>query len=681
MPTSLDRPVLVTTDTNVDRATALHTPFHPTSQFQTAATFNSACATKQLPDLMPQSLELELEQEQPTSDTVSSHVAEGGDHSANNSPEDQDSANAQQLQAQLQARLHALRLDDARTPQRPVVRSSLTTDCGLKPQSDTDTLAWPYHDDPYAGLMPSACRQFPYGHMQAHSSVQKPMSSICQMPMASGVRLAPAPSAPLTAAGDSTIKLWDLETQTSILECRGHYGSVKSVTWNPYHPHVFASGSRDGRISIWDSRIVKCSSRPHALPNEKETRPVLDIAHAHVKASELSQLMQSTAKGKSRTPAKFDQTVGSTCYWNVDKMADKCCRFAAEQGKETRLCVYEFDCQTLGEPTNRFSHPTYLCSSFYIRTAVSPDDSMIMSGSSNSKTYIWETQQPTVAPIVLGGHQAETTGLAWNQHDIGQLATCSDDFTVRVWRAGLDTSKLVDDPGVIYLRASAEIAGTGNVGFGENAAVERSTRRERPDPFMLTSATDFSDMLLSTDQENSADVIPGAPTDGSDAYRAAGPSRSVVHLPDLSSEFDIDHTSFVAMPQYPDNAAMALTSDVAADEALDGAILGDIDSQPREDAADEMLQPVPTAQAAISRPINPRLATSSSSRKRKAVASSSGSRSTTRRVSSEHASASGSGDSRNRNRTSRRASSIRDFFPPLSSVSDVATQPSSPPHE
>jgi len=99
----------------------------------------------------------------------------------------------------------------------------------------------------------------------------------------------PAEGRLLTASGDQTCALWDISRcgssrdagevlaarrrrrphrprrgrshrgrprppQGRLLLCRGHRGSVKSVAARPADPHVFASGSRDGCILVYDVR-------------------------------------------------------------------------------------------------------------------------------------------------------------------------------------------------------------------------------------------------------------------------------------------------------------------------------------------------------------------------------------------------------------------------------------------
>ncbi|KAG3051555.1 hypothetical protein PC121_g17811 [Phytophthora cactorum] len=79
----------------------------------------------------------------------------------------------------------------------------------------------------------------------------------------------------LTAAGDLEIRIWDVETTgtnsaTPVSTLRGHDMSVKCVRQAPDNAHVFASGGRDGRVLLWDTRAtgkpVSSLENVHAEP-------------------------------------------------------------------------------------------------------------------------------------------------------------------------------------------------------------------------------------------------------------------------------------------------------------------------------------------------------------------------------------------------------------------------------
>ena len=55
-----------------------------------------------------------------------------------------------------------------------------------------------------------------------------------------------------SGSSDSTVKLWDVETQTNIATLEGHTAAVFSVAFSP-NRMLLASGSFDGTVKLWDA--------------------------------------------------------------------------------------------------------------------------------------------------------------------------------------------------------------------------------------------------------------------------------------------------------------------------------------------------------------------------------------------------------------------------------------------
>lgn len=64
-----------------------------------------------------------------------------------------------------------------------------------------------------------------------------------------------------TGSGDSTVRLWDLQTQTPMYRCTGHKNWILCIAWSPDGEHL-VSGSKAGELQAWDPRTGNPSGKP-----------------------------------------------------------------------------------------------------------------------------------------------------------------------------------------------------------------------------------------------------------------------------------------------------------------------------------------------------------------------------------------------------------------------------------
>ncbi|KAG5457966.1 MAG: hypothetical protein BJ554DRAFT_1907, partial [Olpidium bornovanus] len=191
--------------------------------------------------------------------------------------------------------------------------------------------------------------------------------------------------------------------------------SVTAVKFLHHNPSVLASaGSSSEAIKYWDIRSygshafkdrplpvqssepITTSKRPHGV-----TSLSLDSRGTRLFASSKRSYVSHSY---AAIPAYFSHVVETISILN------------RKRGCRRKFFIYMYDAHKLGKPQRTFTSPSYDCSSFYIRTTVSPDDCFIASGSADDLIHIWEVDGPDPGnSIRLGGHNGEVTGVSWSK--------------------------------------------------------------------------------------------------------------------------------------------------------------------------------------------------------------------------------------------------------------------------
>ncbi|KAJ7561049.1 hypothetical protein O6H91_03G011900 [Diphasiastrum complanatum] len=95
------------------------------------------------------------------------------------------------------------------------------------------------------------------------------------------VAFSPDSSCLASGSGDTTVRFWDLNTQTPLFTCTGHKSWVLCISWSP-DGRQLVSGSKDGVIQIWDPVGGKAIGNP--LIGHKKWITALAWEPAHLQA-------------------------------------------------------------------------------------------------------------------------------------------------------------------------------------------------------------------------------------------------------------------------------------------------------------------------------------------------------------------------------------------------------------
>lgn len=300
----------------------------------------------------------------------------------------------------------------------------------------------------------------------------------------------------VSASGDHSARLWDF-TESKIVLNRifmGHTRSVKTATFRRNDSSVFATGGRDGAILIWDTRATvnqelmpkadNCIFSGHLggtgtpQSSKKKSRVAVKLA-SHVASSSITGLgfqddntlvscgagdgvikvwdlrrNYSCFKREPQPKFSFPYPGSSTFKGFTNLLIDGAGIRMYVNCMDSNIYCYNLSSYST-KPIQRYTG--HKNSTFYIKSALSPDGLYLISGSSDERAYIWNVENPK--PIVaLTGHTVEVTCAAWSSTNDVRIVTCSDDARHKLWRIGPES---IDADELLAYRGRPEAVMTG----------------------------------------------------------------------------------------------------------------------------------------------------------------------------------------------------------------------------
>ncbi|KAJ3029966.1 UNVERIFIED_CONTAM: hypothetical protein HDU68_010543 [Siphonaria sp. JEL0065] len=271
----------------------------------------------------------------------------------------------------------------------------------------------------------------------------------------------------VTASGDQTSKLFDVEQRKCVSVLGRHRSSVKTVTFNPREPNMFATATRDGTIALWD---VRCTGV--LIGDEYTQRSVHEIPDAHslsmVISKKKKKILNTTScqsvvsvkylRHDSNMLASAGASDGLVKFWDIRSKGHEPVEISTPPSTTGRTygfvsmivdpsgtklyaaskdnTIHEYSTLSLGSPIRSFTSPKLCIDNFFIKTTISPDGKVLACGSNADKSvYMFDLSKggDDRAPVLLKGHEQGVSAVDWCKTDFEQLASCSDDYVVRVW--------------------------------------------------------------------------------------------------------------------------------------------------------------------------------------------------------------------------------------------------------
>ena len=232
-----------------------------------------------------------------------------------------------------------------------------------------------------------------------------------------------SPNKPLlaSASADSTIQLWNLNTDTLQATLQGHTSDVLSIAFNP-DGSLLASASADSTVRLWNpiTETLQATLEAH-------TSDVLSI----VFNSDGSLLASGGADGTVQLWNPITETLEATLEMHMDSVLSVAFSpdgsLLASGSADGLVGLWDTHTETL-QATLGHESPV-------LSVAFSPDGDLLATGSMDGVARLWDPYMPEHKATL--GHESPVESVAF---DGNMLVTGSQDGRVRQWEITSETA-------------------------------------------------------------------------------------------------------------------------------------------------------------------------------------------------------------------------------------------------
>ncbi|KAI0063418.1 WD40 repeat-like protein [Artomyces pyxidatus] len=265
----------------------------------------------------------------------------------------------------------------------------------------------------------------------------------------------------LLSSSEQYIKMWNTQTGVCIRTIEAHTETVSALAWVP-DGSGFISGSQDRKITLWgydgkqrDSWGITAIRITDLAVTPDFTRLV---AVGESAAGTAPSIATSPARGDSATPpvagsrtnAQPANPPGADNHMIVYNLATKQPEISvALEGQLTSVKISEdsqyalinhapdeillWDIST-GQMTRKYTGQRQ--GRHIIRSCFGGvDGNFVVSGSEDGNVYVWHRDRGILLEVLSGHGSGSVNSVAWNPRNKQMFASCSDDFTIRLWEA------------------------------------------------------------------------------------------------------------------------------------------------------------------------------------------------------------------------------------------------------